>query len=241
MVKKVKKKEHKPPAGKTAARETTPSTKKEKQTTARSIRKTVKKVLPSATDAFNPVVKINGTWLSKTDLEYFRGLLIDKLGEITGDVGQIESGALKSSRLDASGDLSSMPIHMADIGSDNYEQEFALGLMDGERRIVQEILAALKRVQNGTYGMCEGTGNPIPRVRLEGIPWARYCVEYAQLLEKGLSGEGATSSGDASSGKEDEAEYGEGEDEHGTARSEDLDELDVPDDDVYKSDQDDEL
>ncbi len=106
-----------------------------------------------------------------------------------GDVNHIESEALKTSRLDASGDLSSMPIHMADIGSDNYEQEFALGLMDSERKIVREILAALKRIEQRTYGICEGTGEPIPKARLEGIPWTPYCVRHAELIEKGLVSE----------------------------------------------------
>ncbi|MHC4998386.1 MAG: TraR/DksA family transcriptional regulator, partial [Planctomycetota bacterium] len=83
--------------------------------------------------------------------------------------------------------LSSMPIHMADIGSDNYEQEFSLGLMDSERKIVQEIHEAIKRIEEGTYGICEGTGEPIPKIRLKGIPWTRYCVKFAELVEKGLA------------------------------------------------------
>lgn len=129
------------------------------------------------------------TTLSKTELAEFRELLIEKLKEIMGDVDHIESEALKKSRLDASGDLSSMPIHMADIGSDNYEQEFSLGLMDSERKIVQEIHAALQRIADGTYGICEGTGEPIPKARLKGIPWTRYSVEYAEKVEKGLVSE----------------------------------------------------
>ena len=84
------------------------------------------------------------------ELAHFRELLIEKLKEITGDVNHIESGALKTSRQDSAGDLSSMPIHMADIGSDNYEQEFALGLMDSERKIVREIYEALKRIEEKT-------------------------------------------------------------------------------------------
>lgn len=127
--------------------------------------------------------------LSKTELLHFRELLIAKLKEIMGDVDHIESEALKKSRLDASGDLSSMPIHMADIGSDNYEQEFSLELMNGERKIVRDIFAALKRIEEGTYGICEGTGDPIPKARLEGIPWTPYCVKYAEMIEKGLASE----------------------------------------------------
>lgn len=126
------------------------------------------------------------TNLSKTELSHYRELLIAKLKEIIGDVNHIELESLRKSRIDASGDLSSMPIHMADVGSDNYEQEFALGLMDSERKIVKEIQAALKRIDSGTYGICEGTQEPIPKPRLEGIPWTRYCVQYAEMLEKGL-------------------------------------------------------
>ena len=100
--------------------------------------------------------------------------------------------ALKKSRLDASGDLSSMPIHMADIGTDNYEQEFALGLMDSERKLLKKIDDALVRIEQGDYGVCEETKKPIGKPRLEAKPWARYCVEYAQMLEKGLATEQQT-------------------------------------------------
>jgi DnaK suppressor protein len=127
--------------------------------------------------------------LSQADLDHFRELLLRKRGEISGNVVEIEGETLKKSRLDASGDLSSMPIHMADLGTDNYEQEFALGLMDGERRILHEIDAALQRIQEGTYGICEGTGELIPRARLEAQPWARYCVDYARKIEEGQSSE----------------------------------------------------
>ena len=82
-----------------------------------------------------------------------------------------------------------MPIHMADIGTDNYEQEFALGLMDGERKLLREIDDALEHFEQGTYGICEGTGKPIPKARLEAQPWARYCVDYARMLEQGLAAE----------------------------------------------------
>jgi RNA polymerase-binding transcription factor DksA len=83
-----------------------------------------------------------------------------------------------------------MPIHMADAGSDNYEIENTLGLMDSERKLVKEIDEALDRIENGTYAICQGNGKPIPKARLEAIPWAKYwakyCVEYASMLEKGL-------------------------------------------------------
>jgi len=75
--------------------------------------------------------------LTKTEMEHFKEILLLKRREIIGSVNEMEDEALKKSRLDASGDLSSMPIHMADIGTDNYEQEFALGLMDSERKLLK--------------------------------------------------------------------------------------------------------
>jgi DnaK suppressor protein len=124
--------------------------------------------------------------LTSANIELFKQMLLDKRREILINVNNIEDETLKKSRLDASGDLSSMPIHMADLGTDNYEQEFALGLMDSERKLLQEIDDALQRIEEGTYGICQGTGQPIPKARLEAQPWARYCVEYARLLEKGI-------------------------------------------------------
>ena len=124
--------------------------------------------------------------LTSADTEHFKQLLLEKRREILRNVNEFEDEALKKSRLDASGDLSSMPIHMADIGTDNYEQEFALGLMDSERKLLREIDNSLGRIEQRTYGICEGTGKPIPKARLEAQPWARYCVEYARMLEQGL-------------------------------------------------------
>jgi DnaK suppressor protein len=123
--------------------------------------------------------------LTTKDIEHFKQALLEKRQEIIGNVNEMEDEALKKSRMDASGDLSSMPIHMADIGTDNYEQEFALDLMDSERKLLREIDDALERIEQGTYGICEATGEPIAKARLKATPWARYCVEYARKLEKG--------------------------------------------------------
>ncbi|MHC4234990.1 MAG: TraR/DksA family transcriptional regulator, partial [Planctomycetota bacterium] len=82
-------------------------------------------------------------------------------------------------------DLSSMPIHMADIGSDNWEQEFTLGLIDNERLLLREIDEALQRINANTYGICLATRKPISAARLRAKPWAKYCIEYARLREQG--------------------------------------------------------
>ncbi len=145
--------------------------------------------------------------MSAAAIERFRQLLLQKRREIISNVNEMEDETLKKSRLDASGDLSSMPIHMADIGTDNYEQEFALGLMDSERKLLREIDDALQRIEDKTYGICEGTGKPIPKARLEAQPWARYSVEYARMLEQGpVRGKEKSVSEDEEYESEDEPE-----------------------------------
>lgn len=109
-------------------------------------------------------------------------MLLAKRTEILGNVISMEDEALRKSRTD----LSNMPIHMADAGTDNYEVENILGLMDSERRLLLEIEGAIGRIEDGTYGICEGGNEPILTERLEAIPWARYCVACAGMSEKGL-------------------------------------------------------
>ena len=124
----------------------------------------------------------NEAGLNTRDLEHYRDLLLAKRRELVGDMSQMEREALRSS---GSSNLSTLPIHMADMGTDNYEQEFTLGLVEKDRNLLREINAALAKIQNGTYGICEGTGKPISKPRLEAQPWARYSIEYARQMERG--------------------------------------------------------
>ena len=124
----------------------------------------------------------NQAGFGSKELEYYRSLLLAKRRELVGDMSSMEHEALRS----ASGsNLSNLPIHMADMGTDNYEQEFTLGLVEKDRQLLREINSALAKIQNGTYGICEGTGKPISKARLEAQPWAKYSIEYARELEKG--------------------------------------------------------
>jgi DnaK suppressor protein len=122
--------------------------------------------------------------LSAKDMASFREMLLGKRRELLRNVTNIEKGALKKNRLDASGDLSMMPVHMADLGTDNYEQEFALDLMDSERKVLLEIDEALARIEDKTFGICMGTDATISTARLKAQPWTRFCIEYARKLEK---------------------------------------------------------
>jgi RNA polymerase-binding protein DksA len=115
------------------------------------------------------------------DLEHFRDLLFAKRRELVGDMSAMEREALRTS---GGTNLSTLPIHMADMGTDNYEQEFTLGLVEKDRNLLKEINSALAKIMNGTYGLCEGTGKPIGRPRLEAAPWARFSIEWARQLER---------------------------------------------------------
>jgi len=130
------------------------------------------------------------SYLNKRDLVQFRELLISKRTELVRDMGTLQDEALSKSRREAAGDLSNMPIHMADLGTDSYEQEFTLGLIEGERNLLKEIDEALARIENGTYGVCAATGKPIGKTRLRARPWAKYCYEYMLAQEKGQPGSG---------------------------------------------------
>jgi len=125
----------------------------------------------------------NQAGLTPRELEHYRELLLAKRRELVGDMHSMETEALRST---SGTNLSNLPLHMADMGTDNYEQEFTLGLVEKDRNLLREINQALAKIQNGSYGICEGTGLPISKVRLEAYPWAKYSVEYARMKEKGV-------------------------------------------------------
>ncbi|MHC4461845.1 MAG: TraR/DksA family transcriptional regulator [Planctomycetota bacterium] len=126
--------------------------------------------------------KTNKSCLTPAEIREFKALLLEKLEEILDNVVCMEEETLRKPRTD----LSNLPFHMADVGTDTFELENTLGLVDSERKLLLEIVDALGRIEKGTYGFCEGSNEPIPKARLEAIPWARYCVACASLSEKGL-------------------------------------------------------
>lgn len=124
--------------------------------------------------------------MKKAEMKVYREKLLALRARLRGDVSQMADAALKKSRSEANGDLSSMPIHMADIGSDNFEQEFTLSLMESEGGTLEQIESALERIEDGAYGQCEECGARIPKTRLNALPYATMCVKCASRLEEGL-------------------------------------------------------
>ena len=123
--------------------------------------------------------------MKKADIKIYRERLIDLRARLRGDVNQMADATLKKSRTEANGDLSSMPIHMADIGSDNFEQEFTISLMESEEGTLDQIEASLERIEDGSYGQCEECGMKIPKTRLTAIPYANLCVKCAAREAQG--------------------------------------------------------
>ncbi|MEM7680874.1 MAG: TraR/DksA C4-type zinc finger protein [Planctomycetota bacterium] len=131
---------------------------------------------PGLTDAELRKVK---SGLGKRLLAKFRAQLLERRRELLGDLVGLEAAHKASS-----GDLSNMPVHMADVGSDAFDREFTLGLMESERHRIQQIDDALERIEAGTYGVCRMSGKPIEHARLEYVPWTRFCVEVARARER---------------------------------------------------------
>ena len=81
-------------------------------------------------------------------------------------------------------ELPGYSLHMADSGTDNFDRDFALSLLSADQDAIYEIEEALKRIEKNTYGICELTGKPIPKSRLEAIPWTRFTVQAQAQLER---------------------------------------------------------
>lgn len=122
--------------------------------------------------------------MKKAEFKTYKERLLTLRARLRGDVNQMADAALKKSRSEANGDLSSMPIHMADLGSDNFEQEFTLSLMESEEETLDLIETSLERIEEGSYGQCEECGVKIPKTRLNAIPYASLCVKCASQQEQ---------------------------------------------------------
>ncbi len=145
--------------------ERTTKRKKKARTTAASSKKKTRKTAKSR--------------LTAEDLKEFRKLLLAKRREVLSALDAMETEALRTD----SGETSNMPIHMADVGSDAYEQDLKLGISASERERILEIDAALQRIADGTYGICELSGKAIRKARLRAKPWARMTIDTAREQE----------------------------------------------------------
>jgi len=123
--------------------------------------------------------------MKKAEIKVYKERLLALRSRLRGDVSQMADAALRKNRMDGGGEISSMPIHMADLGSDNFEQEFTLSLMENEEETLDLIELALERIEEGSYGVCDECGAKIPKARLNALPYAPLCVKCAGQMERG--------------------------------------------------------
>ena len=115
-------------------------------------------------------------------LERQKGRLLALKDTLLDSMNGVAKDSLRS-RAEGS-EASAFGMHQADAGSDAYDRDFALSLLSQEQDSLFEINQALKRIELGTYGMCEMSGKPVPHPRLEALPFTRYTVECQAELEK---------------------------------------------------------
>ena len=120
--------------------------------------------------------------MKKADVPAFKNKLLAIRARLRGDVSAMAEVALRKSGMEGN-DNGGMPIHMAELGSDNFEQEFTLSLLESEEDTLGLIEAALGRVEDGTYGRCTQCDGAIPKARLNAIPYTPVCIKCAEARE----------------------------------------------------------
>jgi RNA polymerase-binding transcription factor DksA len=118
--------------------------------------------------------------MSPEELASYKSRILALRSRLRGEVAQMADGALETPLTENNGDLSSA----ADFGTDNFQREFTLGLVEGKDATLEQIEEALERIATGTFGICDVCQTKIPRARLDAIPYAGHCVECAAKLER---------------------------------------------------------
>jgi len=120
--------------------------------------------------------------MKKADVKPFKEMLLVLRARLRGDVSTLADAALSNAGAGRSGN-SSVPSHIADMGSDTFELDNTILLMNNEGETLVQIEGALERVENGVYGTCLECSGKIPKMRLKAIPYTPYCVKCASELE----------------------------------------------------------
>ena len=121
--------------------------------------------------------------LTKEQVKQFRQLLITERAKLADEIKSIAHDASTSPR-DASGDLSAYTIHMADMASDTYERELSMNIVTSEQELLYQIDDALKRLDDGTFGLCQQCNQPITMSRLKAVPYASMCIACQRAKEQ---------------------------------------------------------
>ena len=119
--------------------------------------------------------------MNTTQMKSFREQLLRMSSRLRGDVFDLSEEACHRT---GDGNLSNVPLHPADLGTDAFEQEITFALLESEGQTLAETAAALERIEQETFGQCEECQKDIPTARLEALPYTRYCIDCARTLER---------------------------------------------------------
>lgn len=126
---------------------------------------------------------MKGLSLSREQMKQFRQLLITERTKLADEIKSIAHDASISPR-DASGDLSAYTVHMADMAADTYERELSMNIVTSEQEILYQIDDALKRLDDGSFGVCLQCSQPITMSRLKAVPYASLCITCQRAKEQ---------------------------------------------------------
>lgn len=121
--------------------------------------------------------------MTNKEQKKYQQRLLEMATRLKNNEKGVANDALRQVSGDVSGNLSNVPIHLADLATDTFEQQMSASLMTNARQLQTEVAAALDRIENGTFGKCERCGCDISEGRLEALPYTRYCVDCAQNAE----------------------------------------------------------
>jgi len=121
--------------------------------------------------------------MTEAELQRYRERLEAQAARLKDDVAGLHQEALRGLGGEARGNLSNLPLHPADLGSDAFEHETSLGLLEAHNQHLESVRAALQRIREGKYGRCRRCGGDIPAERLDALPEALVCLSCAQHLE----------------------------------------------------------
>jgi RNA polymerase-binding protein DksA len=121
--------------------------------------------------------------MDKKTREKYKKTLLEEREKILAQITSLSEETLSSSQRESSGDLSGYSMHMADVGTDNFQRELALGLVSNEQQVLYRIEEALRRIEDGTYGKCQRCGDEIKETRLKALPFATLCISCQEKEE----------------------------------------------------------
>lgn len=120
---------------------------------------------------------------TKDQIKTFRQLLITERQKLAEEIKTIARDVSISPR-DASGDLSAYTVHMADMAADTYDRELSMNLVSSEQELLYQIDDALKRLDEGSFGICQQCNQPITMSRLKAVPYASMCINCQRAKEQ---------------------------------------------------------